>query len=206
MFTICTNCGEYHPYKDVDPSGPYLICPHCNHKRKFTMVPLFIITGASGTGKSALLNELLQLDEKPDLVYLESDMLWREEFAAQGTQPYRDLWLHVCFNISQSKHPVALFGSTSPSEFENSPMRKYFSEIHYLVLVCERGTLEDRLLRRPKWRSSSNPEKIREHIDWNQWFIENASSAGPRYSVLDTTNKGIVECVQGLIEWINKFL
>ena len=206
MFTVCTNCGEYHPEKELDFDDSYLVCRCCGHKRLFHRLPLFVITGASGTGKSTLLNELLSLDEKPDLVYLESDMLWRKEFCECGTQEYRDLWLYVCCNISQSKRPVVLFGSASPSEFEGSQLRKCFAKIHYLVLTCEKSILENRLVNRSKWRKSSSPEKVREHLEWNQSFIDNASTAVPKYAILDTSHKMLKRCAKEFVEWVNNLL
>ena len=52
MFNVCPNCGEYSVEKRIDTSGPYAVCPHCHHAHPFLMQPLFLISGASGTGKT----------------------------------------------------------------------------------------------------------------------------------------------------------
>lgn len=208
MFDVCVNCGEYDPDKPVDPSGPFVLCPSCGYKREFLMLPLFIITGSSGTGKSVIWNTVLASHNRPDVVYLDSDMLWREEFARTGEKvcEYRDLWLYVCCNISQSGRPVALFGSASPEQFENCRTRKYFSRIHYLALTCDAETLRERLRSRPSWRQSSNPAKIEHHIDWNQRFIENEGRATPEYSTLDTSKRTPQECTQDFMVWVSQVL
>ena len=32
MLNVCVNCGIYRADKIIDPSGPYAICPACDHK------------------------------------------------------------------------------------------------------------------------------------------------------------------------------
>ncbi len=54
MFNICPTCGEYAVEKRIDPSGPFAFCPSCGHAHRFRQLPLFVITGASGTGKSTV--------------------------------------------------------------------------------------------------------------------------------------------------------
>jgi DNA-directed RNA polymerase subunit RPC12/RpoP len=206
MYEICVDCGKHIPDADIDPDGPYIICDNCGFRQPFRMLPLFIITGASGTGKTSLSSEIALMDEKPDLIYLDSDMLLIKEFTGSGWQEYRDIWLWVCLNISQSGRPVALFGSASPSDFENAPRRKYFSAIHYLALTCDRGVLEQRLVQRPEWRQSSSPEFVKRHLEWNQWFIDNASTADPPHSILDTTDKTLQEAIMELFAWIDTCL
>lgn len=206
MYEACANCGKYIPDADVDPDGPYIVCNNCGFRQPFRMLPLFIIIGASGTGKTTLCSEIALIDEKPDLTYLDSDMLLIREFTDSGWQEYRNIWLWVCFNISQSGRPVALFGSAMPSDFEDSPRRKYFSAIHYLVLTCDGSILKQRLLERPEWRQSSSPEFVKGHLEWNRSFIDNASTADPSYSILDTTGKTSHETIMELFAWINACL
>jgi DNA-directed RNA polymerase subunit RPC12/RpoP len=59
MLNICVNCGLYRPDKIVDPTGPYAICPECGHRHLFRALPLFIVSGASGAGKSTVCHHLL---------------------------------------------------------------------------------------------------------------------------------------------------
>src|SRR5690349_1107456 len=58
MFNVCPQCGEYCVEKIIEPSEPgsantaHAICPFCHYAHQFFRQPLFIITGASGAGKS----------------------------------------------------------------------------------------------------------------------------------------------------------
>jgi hypothetical protein len=43
----------------IDPEGPNAVCPECGYKRLFKRLPLLLVSGASGVGKSAVLQQLL---------------------------------------------------------------------------------------------------------------------------------------------------
>jgi ABC-type dipeptide/oligopeptide/nickel transport system ATPase subunit len=127
MFNICPNCGEYHPDKIIVSSGSYAVCPNCGFKHKFIQLPLFILSGASGTGKSTV--SLALADKMKEVVVMDSDILWRRELEQPGTdlREYRETWLRVCKNISQSGKPVVLCGAAVPEHFEACVERRYFS-------------------------------------------------------------------------------
>ena len=54
MFDVCPKCGEFREDKIIEPDGSFAICPNCNHHHPFVMKPLFVLTGASGTGKTTV--------------------------------------------------------------------------------------------------------------------------------------------------------
>ena len=121
MMNICFQCGKYHADKTIDPSGPFAICPECGHEHRFQQLPLLIISGASGTGKTTVYRHLL--GQVSQAIMLDSDILWRSEFNTPDNN-YRDFfetWLRVCKNISQSGRPVVLFGAGMgvPENIEN---------------------------------------------------------------------------------------
>ncbi len=201
MYDICYSCDE--PYQDegVGPDQIYT-CPRCGFRQRFQAPTMFIITGVSGTGKTTLWSEMLIRKDKPDLVYLDSDMLLPlNQFIKEE---YWSYWMWIGFKIAQSGRPVALFGWSDPSNHENASQRKHFSAIHYLVLTCDPVVLERRLRERPEWRGSSKPEFIKMALDANQRFIDTAAKTPLSYTLLDTTNKTREECVTELMNWINR--
>jgi quercetin dioxygenase-like cupin family protein len=111
MLNICVNCGVYRPDKVIDLTGPHAICPECGPKHPFLQLPLLIVTGASGAGKSTVCHQLL--GKLLDVVLLDSDILWRSEFAIPGTvgPNFFETWLRVAKSIGQSGRPVVLFGA-----------------------------------------------------------------------------------------------
>src|SRR6185503_5391455 len=170
MFNVCPNCGEYRVDKIIVPEGPYAVCPVCQHQHRFLRLPLFVITGASGVGKTTACVALATAAK--DFVIMESDILCNERFSQPETdyREYREMWLRVCKNISQSGKPVMLCGACTPEQFEQCVERRYFSEIHYLALVCEDGALESRLRARPAWRRSSDDDYVARHVAFNRWL------------------------------------
>ena len=204
MFNVCPNCGEYRVDKLVLAEGPYAVCPVCEYRHRFVRLPLFIVTGASGTGKTTTC--LTAAAATRDFVVMESDILYSDEFNKPGTdyQRYRELWLRVCKNISQAGKPVILCGSCIPSQFESCVERRYFSELHYLALVCDDEAVALRLRARPAWRRTSDDEYIARHVEFNRWLKENARSTEPPMTLLDTTEIGVDESVERLLSWAGK--
>lgn len=117
MMNVCHNCGLYRADKTINPEGPFAICPECGHRHPFLYLPLLIVSGASGSGKSTICHHLLGGQTKfglcHEVVLLDCDILWRAEFDTPENN-YRDFfetWLRVCKNIGQSGRPVVLFGA-----------------------------------------------------------------------------------------------
>ncbi len=203
MINVCYNCGEYRADKMIDPSGPYAICPVCGHKHSFLQLPLLLVVGASGTGKSAVCQKLL--GRLTEAVLLEGDLLWRAEFNQPQKKycTFHETWLRLCKSISQSGRSVVLFSSGAiPENIEPCQERRYFSAVHYLGLVCDDEDLVQRLRQRPGWRQSSRQETIEKQVKFNQWFKENAAKTSPAIDLLDTSSVSVEESAQQVALWI----
>lgn len=204
MFNVCHHCGLYRADKIIDPAGPYAICPECGHKHPFRYLPLLIVSGASGAGKSAVCNALL--GRVTDAVLLDCDILWRPAFNAPEDN-YRDFfetWLRMAKNIGQSGRPVVLFGAGAgvPENIESRVERRYFSAVHRLALVCDDDILAGRLRARPQWRGSSEEAYVQAHIDFNRWFRETGPTLG--ITTLDTTHSTLEETTAQVTDWIER--
>ena len=71
----CSRCGEWigRPAAVVpaDGSSAEAVCPHCEYREPFAYLPLFVVTGANGTGKSAVCRPLRR--RLPELAVFEAD-------------------------------------------------------------------------------------------------------------------------------------
>ena len=203
MFNVCHNCGLYRADKIIDPSGPYAICPECRHKHPFRQLPLLIVSGASGAGKSSVCQAML--GKFDNFVLLDSDILWRPEFnrPENNYRDYFEIWLRMAKNISQSGRPVVLFGAGMgvPENVEPCVERRYFSDIHYLALVCDDEVLAQRLKARPAWRGSGDQAYIDEHIQFNRWF-KGQKNREPPISLIDTTDVSLATTIEQVNSWI----
>lgn len=204
MMNVCFQCGMYRADKEIDPAGPFAICPECGYSHPFQWLPLLIVSGASGTGKTTTFQRLLGHVTKA--VLLDSDILWRPEFDTPDTnyRDYFELWLRICKNIAQSGRPVVLFGAGAgvPENIENCIERRYFSKIHYLALVCSDDVLAERLQQRPIWRGTREPAYIQAHIRFNHWF--KAYRSQPVIKLIDTTGALLQETTSQVASWIDE--
>ena len=210
MFNVCPGCGELTVEKKVEPpSGraAVAICPACGHRHPFLRQPLFIVTGASGTGKTTV---GLRLGAAlPGHVVLDSDILWCAPFETlEGTdadpQPFRTVWLRMAKNIGQAGRPVVLLGSALPEQFESSRERRYFDRVHYLTLVCSDEALDRRLCARPAWRKSGTAEMRQVMREFNRWLRDHAATTKPPMAVIDTTAMSIEAAVGAVANWVNE--
>ena len=210
MFNICPKCGEDRADKIIEPEGPYAVCPDCNYRHKFVRLPLFVLTGASGVGKTTTCLALAA--RANDFVPMESDILllsFVDELNQPGTnyREYRELWLRLCKNISQAGRPVILCGVGEPTQFEQCVERRYFSEIFYLALVCEDEVLASHLRSRPPWPGGATAdERIKQEVPFNRWLKANARSTKPPMTLLDTTGLTVDRVVEEVTRWVNDCL
>src|ERR1051325_8311588 len=133
MLNVCTSCGLSHVEPERDASG-VLVCSACGERRReLKRLPLLLVGGPAGAGKSTAC--ALLLGELTEAVLIESDILWRKEFNTpeDGYNSYFRMWLRLAAHIAQSGKPVALFGAgfAVPHSVEPLPERALFSVVHY---------------------------------------------------------------------------
>ncbi len=206
MFNVCPQCGQYSDEKTIDPQGPFAICPFCHHPHRFVQLPLFVVTGASGTGKSTIGLNLVRIFDR--CVTMDNDMLWGAVPWSQGDdhRGYHNTWLRVAKNIGQSGRPVVLLGTALPEHFEPCPERRYFAQTHYLGVVADDTVLAERLRGRPNWRGSGTPAVVADMLRFNEYLKTNARTLSPPLSLLDTTAMTVAESTRAAVEWISAWL
>jgi hypothetical protein len=206
MFNVCPNCGMYSVEKHIDPSRPFAICPHCRYAHPFIQQPLFILTGASGAGKSTACLYLTFLLK--ECVVLDQDILWGvvPDTSEDSYSSYRNVWLRVAKNVGQAGKAVVLGGTALPEQFEECPERLYFSTLYYLAFVCDDDVLVERLKQRPEWRMSHTPENLEKMVQFNRWLKANASLTKPPMTLYDTSHRSVDETVKYTAEWVRKLL
>ena len=204
MFNVCTACGLSHVEPEFDGSG-HLVCSSCGGRRPFRRLPLLLVGGPAGAGKSSVGASLL--GGLTEAVVIEADLLWRREFDTpeDGYNEYFRLWLRLAAHISQSGRPVALFGAgfAVPHNAEPLRERRLFSAVHYLGLVCDDEVLTARLRARPSWRNTTD-ELINEHVKFNHWLKEHAATTEPPVTLIDTTRAAASETAGRVAAWLRE--
>jgi len=164
-------------------------------------LPLFIITGASGVGKSTTCKLLFQ--DETDYIVMESDLLWNDIYNTpeDNYHAYRELWLRVCANISQIGKPIVLCGCAIPKQFEGCKARSLFTDIYYIALVCEDEQLERRMR---IGRGVTDENWVKSSIEFNCWLKENANQTRPNITLLDNSVLTPEESAEIADRWILK--
>lgn len=164
-------------------------------------LPLFIVSGASGVGKSTTCDFLFQ--NETDYVVMESDLLWHDIYNTpdDNYRNYRSLWLRVCANISQIGKPVVLCGCAVPDQFEVCVEKDMFSKIYYLAFVCSDSELENRM---KNGRGITDDNWIKSSLGFNNWLKENAKNFSIK--LINTTGLSPENAANEADEWIKSKL
>jgi hypothetical protein len=148
------------------PHAQLLRCPRCGARQPLPAVPLFVVTGASGTGKTTIAGPLRA--RLPGCVIFDTDVILH--VAALGWDTWRNTWLQLSHAIALNGRATVLFGSLLPEQLEYLPARRLVDPIHFCNLDCPDAVLATRLRGRPAWRGSSSEAAIAEHQRFAAWL------------------------------------
>lgn len=208
-FNVCPACGAWEVEKRVEPREPgwaVAVCVACGSEQRFRRLPLFIVTGPSGAGKTTTMHHLLHTF--PECVVVESDVLWGAVPAdAVGDYAgYRNAWLRLVKTIAQAGKPVLLCGTMLPDQLERLPERRSIGEIHSLALTCDPEVLRARLEARPAWRDSGSEEFVGRMLAFNAWLRANAASTSPPMTLHDTSREAPERTAAFVRRWVRERL
>ncbi|WP_432825216.1 hypothetical protein [Dactylosporangium sp. CA-092794] len=148
----CQRCDE--PIV-MAPSGDQAVCPVCGAAEPARRLPLFVVTGASGSGKTAVFPHLVAA--LPDCLVFDADWLIGPferacEFGEVDWPALRDAWLSVAHGAAQSGRHTVLLGPYTPEQLDDLPGRRWVGELHFAVLDCADDVRTERLAARSRWR------------------------------------------------------
>ena len=165
----------------MEPSGGRAGLP-CNADTATTAAvcgPLFIVTGASGSGKTAVLRPARPAGCGASCVTFDADLAASTPAGCAQRWPaghqwpaFRDAWLAVAHGVAQSgmPHRAARPASFPQSPATAEPARRWVGEIRFLLLDCPRsaaGANRSRLVH--AWRSRD----IDEQAEFGRWLRRN---------------------------------
>ena len=162
---FCMICGP-GAVLEREPLAPVLNCPQCWRSVRVPGLPLFVVTGASGAGKTTVTEPLRRL--LPDCDVFEADSTLR--VAALGLDTWRNTWLRLVHEVALNGRVTVLCGSLMPDQLESVPARKLLGPIHFCNLDCRDDVLAERLRARPSWRHRSSESAILDHQRFAAWL------------------------------------
>jgi predicted kinase len=181
---------------DANPQAHRLRCPRCGTETWLPALPLFVLTGASGAGKSTVTAPLRMM--LPGCLVFETDVILH--VAALGWDTWRSTWLQLAHAAALGGRVTVLTGTFTPGQLERLPARTLIGPIHFALLDCPDDVLASRLQARPPWRGTSSLAKIAE----NQQF-----AAGLRARIrpsFDTSTASAAEVAAQVAAWVKPLL
>lgn len=167
---------------------------------------LFLIGGASGTGKTAICHQIA--GKVNNLIALDGDLLWGcGNFTPEKTEVFYSFLLRLCSEIENSNVAVAVFhaGVGVPGNIESRAEKELFDEIHYLGLYCSDDELEKRLRKRPEWQGQNGDGFINAMKGFNAMYRFYGGD-GPHMEKLDTSGITLEESSKWVMAWISLYL
>lgn len=119
--------------------------------------PLFVITGASGTGKTTVSSHVRKL--LPEFDVFDMDIIDNVDW-----QIAKENWSRVAYSISLSGRGTILCGTMVPENIASSKYIDQFDQVHYVNLHCDDHVREARLQARG-W----NEDAIEDHRNFANW-------------------------------------
>jgi len=162
---FCMACGP-GTVLAADPGANRLRCPRCGIVSWLPALPLFVVTGASGTGKTTITASLRDL--LPGYLVMETDVILH--VAALGWDTWRNTWLQLAHAAALGGQVTVLTGSLTPDQLERLPARRLVGPVHFALLDCDDDVLAGRLRARPAWRGTSSEATIAEHQRFAAWL------------------------------------
>lgn len=164
------------------------------------LLPLFIVTGASGVGKTAVVEELRRL--LPEWAVFETDILWD---SGGDWQFVRSNWLRIAHTLAQNGRPTILCGTMLPEDVDRCDHRDFFSHVHYALLHCDDAIRGARLRARPAWRGCTE-EFIAQHERFAHWLLRQGRlTCEPAMRVIDTTVEPAARVAEQIRDWALSF-
>jgi hypothetical protein len=192
---FCLDCGP-EAVLERDPALPVLRCVSCGALTEIPALPLFVVTGASGVGKTTVTGLLRRL--LPECVVFEGDPI--NQIAALGWGVFQDTWLRVAAEVALNGRATVLCTSVMPDALDVLPARKLLGPVYFGNLDCPDEILAARLRARPSWRNSSTDEVVATHQRFAAWL------RGHIDPTWDTSKLTPDETAQRIAAWVRAHL
>ncbi len=197
MIGICSKCGSYEWDKEVKDGK--ITCPKCGHTWEYQAFPLYILSGCSGVGKTTTALEIMK--RKVDFVVLDADVF--SGFMPMATDEDYESWVelieHISKSIMQSGRPVLWTIAGCLDKFNHMYNRRFFTDIHCLVLVCDEELLK---IRMSEGRGITDANWIKGSVDYNNYLKTHNTLGDMTYETLDISNKTVEQVADYVIKWV----
>ena len=182
-------------------------CRECGAEWEFQSLPLFILTGCSGVGKTTTAIEIIR--KKVDFVVFDADIFagfinWNDE---ESCNSWVELIENITKDIMQSGKPVLWTMAGCLERLPKAYNSRYFSEIIVLALVTDENALRQRMqegrgITDDNWINSSCDY----NRDYNRYFKEHTQIRDTKFEILVISTKASEEVADYVVSRVKKRL
>ncbi len=199
---FCNNCQKTLPHRDPRPDQGVAFCTQCGSENRIPRVPLFVVTGSSGCGKSTV-SQRLQQKLNPYFI-IDADFLLHDIDGYGGS--WDTFWNFVCIvslTLARNLRPIVVVGRVLPSQIEKAKTSEFFSAVHYMILTCDPATQSKRLNERavPGLLNVPAAEQIKGHVNGSLSMTDEARDRA-NATVMDNTQMIQDETASAVDRWI----
>lgn len=197
----CQNCDDPIPMKPaVTEDGRQVArCTQCGNDVPAKRLPLFVVAGASASGKTAITQPLI--DALPECAVFDVD--WLIDPLGRMCLPdpmdwagFRDAWLAVAHGLAQGGRSTVLLCPFVPEQLDELPLREWVGDTHFAALDCADDLRVQRLEARPAWRERN----IEQHLEF-------AAELRKRLDTVISTDEGTPEeAAASVARWVRSHL
>lgn len=149
--------------------------------------PLFIVTGASGVGKTTVMQELRA--QMPEFIVFSTD---NDNFGSTSNKlEYADrhnLLLQFAHAAALSGRGAIICGTFMPWDAQKCDTYHFFSEVCFINLHCDDETRSFRLRNRED-KAMWTDDMLKQHEQFAQWLLDHAQTDyNPPMPTIDTTS------------------
>lgn len=197
MIGICPKCGNHQWDKKVKDNE--IFCPKCGNSWKFTRLPLFILSGCSGVGKTTTAMEIIR--RTTEFTVLDADMFYsimphetNEDYFDQAEQIGS-----LSKNLMQAGKPVLWTKAGNLDMLPKTYNSRFFPAIYCLALVCDEELLQARMR---NGRGITDEGWIQSSVDYNHYFKTHHQLGDMAFDTWDISGKTPAEAADYVIQWV----
>lgn len=201
MIGICSNCGNHRWDKTVTETE--IVCPRCHHRWRYRRLPLFILSGCSGVGKTTTGQELLA--RQTDFIVLDADLFYNimpHDSDADYLRQVEQMQSHSR-NLMQSGKPVLWTMAGNLDKLYQTYNCRFFSAIYCLALTCGESTLRERMT---QGRGITDEGWIQSSVEYNRYFQTHNRLGDTGFDTFDITDKSVREVADYVEKWVKQHL
>jgi transposase-like protein len=193
---FCDRCGSFTIARTtLDSDRGEFACSTCGRQFSRRVLPLFIVTGASGVGKTTII-ELLQR-RLTEYGVFDKDALWAQDWDTVYNNYFR-----IASALAQGGRLTVIVGTILPEFFAGLADRDLVGTIHYANLHCDDETRARRLLTRRTW-GIPDEAFIRDHQVFARWLLDHAETDfDPPMPTFDTTTAPPEDVAEEVARWV----